>query len=238
MTQSIAALPPSAHIRDPDTDPRVKENEHGAHEPAKFWSSDEGASFGEVLDAVNPLHHIPVVSSIYRAVSGDEIGLGPRLIGAAIFGGPLGVILAGMSALFEEASGGNVAEHAIALFEDPKDGDERAPAKVYASLIDHAEGDAGEGTQLSAAAPFDVAELANSPTAPSPITEKSSASMTGFPLIFVPCLEWRSRILATPSVISIRQCSRLTELWARTMPFWVERPIVMESSSSRRLPMP
>ena len=45
MTQSIAALPPSAHIRDPDTDPRVKENEHGAHEPAKFWSSDEGASF-------------------------------------------------------------------------------------------------------------------------------------------------------------------------------------------------
>ena len=42
---------------------------------------------------------------------------------------------------------------------------------MYASLIDHAEGDAGEGTQISAAAPFDVAELANSPTAPSPITE-------------------------------------------------------------------
>ena len=176
MTPSIAALPPSAHIRDPDTETPVTGNEHGAHEPAKFWSSDEGASFGEVLDAVNPLHHIPVVSAIYRAVSGDEIGLGPRLIGAAIFGGPLGVILAGISLLFEEASGGNVAEHAVALFEDVTGGGGREPADVVATLLDHAEGDASEGTQPSAVAHVEVAELAKTPTTPSPIIEPPIAA--------------------------------------------------------------
>ena len=57
------------------------------------WGAD-GFTFGDVLDVLNPLQHVPVVSSIYRAVTGDEIAAAPRAIGGALFGGPVGLIVA------------------------------------------------------------------------------------------------------------------------------------------------
>ncbi|NQU70145.1 MAG: hypothetical protein HQ514_06325, partial [Rhodospirillales bacterium] len=92
-----------------------------------FWSGDDGLTFSEFLDVINPLQHLPVVSSIYRAVTGDEISLGARLLGGALFGGPLGVLAAGVNAAFEEMSGGNIAEHAVALFEEITGSDDDKP---------------------------------------------------------------------------------------------------------------
>lgn len=174
MTDSIAALPPTS-FRDPDAAPRVLG--HDTLEQAKFWSSDDGASFGEALDAVNPLHHIPVVSSIYRAISGDTIGLGPRLIGAAIFGGPLGFIIAGISALIEEASGASIADHALALFDDPTGNGEHAPAQAIAAAPYHAEGDASAGTLPVAPTHLAAAALAEAPTARPMISEAPVATL-------------------------------------------------------------
>ena len=154
MTQPIAALPANAPLRDPDAASPVIE--HDAIEQAKIWSSDEGGSFLDVLDAVNPLQHVPVVSTIYRAVTGDQIGLAPRMIGAAIFGGPLGIILAGLSALFEEASGGDVADHMVALFDDAPEGGDTAPVEYAAS----------EGTYAPATTPTASQEIAEPPNDP------------------------------------------------------------------------
>ncbi len=164
MTQSIAALPTSAPLREPDADSPVIE--HDAMEQVKFWSSDEGGSFHDVLDTVNPLQHTPVVSTIYRAVTGDEIGLAPRLIGAAIFGGPLGISLAGMSALFEEASGGNVGEHVAALFDDVAEGVDTARVEYAANEPYHVEGDASEGTYVPATTLTANQEIADPPDVP------------------------------------------------------------------------
>ena len=48
----------------------------------KLWQDNkEGISFSDVLDIVNPLHHIPVVSTVYRMITGDEIGMGARMAG-------------------------------------------------------------------------------------------------------------------------------------------------------------
>jgi len=62
-------------------------------------------SFKDLLDTINPLQQIPVVNWVYRAITGDQIALGPRLIGGALFGGPLGVLLAGVQAGVEEMTG-------------------------------------------------------------------------------------------------------------------------------------
>ena len=35
-----------------------------------------GLSFGDLLDVINPLHHIPVIGAIYRKLSGDDIAPG------------------------------------------------------------------------------------------------------------------------------------------------------------------
>lgn len=58
--------------------------------------------FEDVLDGLNPLHHLPGVGSVYRAVTGDEIQPAMRVLGAAVLGGPLGMILAALGSLAEE----------------------------------------------------------------------------------------------------------------------------------------
>ena len=39
-----------------------------------FWAGN-GFSFHDLLDTINPLQHLPVVSTIYRAITGDRPGL-------------------------------------------------------------------------------------------------------------------------------------------------------------------
>jgi hypothetical protein len=54
---------------------------------------DDGLSFTDVLDLVNPLQHIPVVGNVYRELTGDTLAPGIRVAGGALFGGPLGAAL-------------------------------------------------------------------------------------------------------------------------------------------------
>lgn len=66
-------------------------------------------SFGEFLDIINPLQHIPVVGSIYRNFTGDTMSPVARIVGGTIFGGPLGGLASIAAAAIEEHSGENVA---------------------------------------------------------------------------------------------------------------------------------
>ena len=54
-------------------------------------------TFREVLSALNPLQYLPVVGTIYRAVTGDQIPDAVRRIGSLIvsglLGGPVGVVI-------------------------------------------------------------------------------------------------------------------------------------------------
>lgn len=75
----------------------------------------DGFSFGALLDAINPLQHIPIVSTIYRAITGDKIEAGPRMIGGAIFGGPIGFVASMVNAMIEEATGKDVGDHVLAV---------------------------------------------------------------------------------------------------------------------------
>jgi hypothetical protein len=116
MSQTIASLPPPARYIDYSAEIPGLESE--TIESVNLWAGEDGLSFSDLLDVINPLQHLPVISSIYRAVTGDEISLGARLLGGALFGGPIGIITAGANAAFEEISGGNIVEHAAALFEE------------------------------------------------------------------------------------------------------------------------
>ena len=51
-------------------------------------------TFLDIVDAVNPLQHIPLISSIYRNISGDSISDVPKFVGGALYGGPLGLVAA------------------------------------------------------------------------------------------------------------------------------------------------
>lgn len=83
-----------------------------------FEAEDDSPSFGDLLDVINPLQHIPIINDIYREVTGDKIGVGARLVGGALFGGPLGLIGSAINAVMEEATGHDIGGHLIALFKD------------------------------------------------------------------------------------------------------------------------
>lgn len=58
-------------------------------------------TFDEVLQGLNPLHHLPGVGMIYRAATGTEIHPAMRVLGAGLAGGPLGMVLAGVMSAVE-----------------------------------------------------------------------------------------------------------------------------------------
>lgn len=82
---------------------------------SNFWGED-GFTFGDLIDLVNPLQHIPVVSTIYRELTGDTIAPGPRLIGGGVLGGVFGFAASAAEVAFEQGSGQTLGSQVAALF--------------------------------------------------------------------------------------------------------------------------
>ena len=87
-------------------------------------------SFEDVLDLINPLQHIPLISTMYRESTGDTIGAVPRVLGDALYGGGLvGAAIGAGSALvnvaLEAITGKDAGGTMMALIngdDDKKDG--------------------------------------------------------------------------------------------------------------------
>jgi len=123
---------------------------------------EDGFGFDDLIDVINPLQHIPVISSIYRWITGDEISPAANVAGGALFGGPLGLAGAVASVAIEEATGDDLGGHAIAMLfgdETSPDGGSPAPADAtnLAALPTPAEADPAAIPEL----PFFPAETAS-----------------------------------------------------------------------------
>lgn len=71
--------------------------------------------FGDILDMINPLHHIPLVGSLYRDITGDGIKPVSRIIGGAVFGGAAGAGSALVNVIIEEETGRDIAGNVMYL---------------------------------------------------------------------------------------------------------------------------
>ena len=67
--------------------------------------SDSEFTFGDFLDIINPLQHIPVISSLYREITGDTISPHARIMGGTLFGGPSGFISSVVNTIYSEVAG-------------------------------------------------------------------------------------------------------------------------------------
>jgi hypothetical protein len=72
-------------------------------------------SFWDVLDVINPLQHIPLLSVAYREITGDQLHPTARVLGGALYGGPLGLMAGAMNAAFEQETGRDIAGNAMAV---------------------------------------------------------------------------------------------------------------------------
>lgn len=82
---------------------------------------EEGITFKDVLDIINPLQQIPIIGSIYRELTGDTIKPGARLIGGGIYAlGIGGIVSAALSNAIEHDTGKDPLGLAIALVSGEK----------------------------------------------------------------------------------------------------------------------
>src|SRR4051812_25784055 len=114
--------------------------------------------FWDFVDIVNPLQHIPVVSTIYRELTGDTIKGVSRVIGDGLYGGFIGLVAGIGSAIVAETTGKDPGEHLMAMLTGS--GDE-TPAPAGNTAI-------AEATPPSAAPAAEAAAPASPPPAAQP----------------------------------------------------------------------
>jgi len=73
--------------------------------------SREAFQFGDVVDIVNPLHHLPVVGMVYRGLTDDVIGPAAQIVGGALYGGPIGAVTGTVNAVTQMRTGKDVGDH-------------------------------------------------------------------------------------------------------------------------------
>ncbi|MCZ6860127.1 MAG: hypothetical protein O7I42_07600 [Alphaproteobacteria bacterium] len=83
-----------------------------------LWDNG-GFGFSDILDVINPLQHMPIISTIYRAETGDKIGAIPRILGSILFGGGLigaavGAATAVVNLAVEQETGRDIGAHIYA----------------------------------------------------------------------------------------------------------------------------
>jgi hypothetical protein len=86
-------------------------------------------SFDDLLDIVNPLQHIPVISTLYRAITGDGIGTPEKIAGDTLYGGVVGLFTSLGDAVFKEITGKDVGDTVLAFLT----GDDAAPVQTASS---------------------------------------------------------------------------------------------------------
>ena len=150
------------------------------------WGED-GFTFGDFLDIINPLQHLPVISTLYRKFTGDEIAAGPRLLGGGLFGGPLGVAAAALGVAVAAATGKDIGEHVLALF----DGPEKAGTTAIAWATPPA-----AAVALAAEEPAVAVPVAWTETAPEPAEAAAGPgpSLAAFDAVLVPSEPLLTRI--------------------------------------------
>jgi hypothetical protein len=87
--------------------------------------ADGGSFLDHVWNVINPLQHLPVVGTVYRAATGEHIGTMDKIAGDTLYGGVWGAISSVADAAFEGLTGKSAEETVLALFKSddtPKTG--------------------------------------------------------------------------------------------------------------------
>lgn len=79
---------------------------------------DDGLTFWDLVDVVNPLQHIPVVSTLYRDLTDDTLDPAPRIMGGTLFMGPIGLVASAANVMIEHNTGKDMGGHVLAYFRD------------------------------------------------------------------------------------------------------------------------
>jgi len=125
-------------------------------------------SFGDFLDMINPLQHLPIVSTIYRKLTGDEQSATANVMGGLLYGGPIGLIAAVVSQQVKDTTGDEPLGHAYAMLDgkDQGTGQDKAAASKLAQATPAANNSGA----------FQLASASNMPTTLAPVAAPAPAA--------------------------------------------------------------
>lgn len=126
-------------------------------------SAGESFTFDDLVSIVNPLQHIPIVSTIYRAVTGDTIKPLERIVGDTLYGGIPGFASGILNVVFEDVTGKDIGATALAMLEGDDDTGNVASADTPATDASSSTQSAMAGSTLPANT---TALVANGPPRP------------------------------------------------------------------------
>jgi len=109
--------------------------------------------FGDLLDIVNPLQHIPIVGNLYRRLTGDTISGPARVAGAALYGGPVGMLAGIVNAVAAEINGNDIGGSLIASImgdDKPSETQVAAPLRAKVATLQPAAGPPPPAASLAA----------------------------------------------------------------------------------------
>lgn len=123
----------------------------------KSLFGDEGFSFKTVLDTINPLQHIPIVSTIYRELTGDIPGPASQVAGGALFGGVIGFVASLFNVQVEGVTGKDIGAHAVAALGEEKAGETKPAVAAAETANQPAQAPADRPQKRPAATPQVIA---------------------------------------------------------------------------------
>lgn len=102
--------------------------------PLLTTGADGKSFFDNMLDVVNPLEHLPVVSTIYHAITGNQSGDVEKIAGDTLYGGPIGLLSSVADIAFEKITGKDFGDTMLAMVglggDDAKDSDTKLAANT------------------------------------------------------------------------------------------------------------
>jgi len=96
-----------------------------------FSEGDDGPSFKDVIDIINPLQHIPIINTLYRHLTGDEEGAVADVGGGTLYMGPVGLIGSLVDLAVKAESGKSIGDNILSWLGLGDDDD--APAEAQAA---------------------------------------------------------------------------------------------------------
>ena len=135
--------------------------------------------FHHLLDIINPLQHLPVISTIYRAVTGEHIGSVEKIAGDTLYGGLWGAVSSVADVAFEGLTGKSVEDTVISWF---KSGPSTKVAQITAPTITATP--SLPSADMPALPPSSAADIAsaqpdNSPNSPGVLAFSAALSAKG-----------------------------------------------------------
>jgi hypothetical protein len=81
-------------------------------------SADDDFTFDDLISIVNPLQHIPVVSTIYRSLTGETIKPFERILGDTLYGGVWGCVSAVANVVYQDVTGKDFGQTVLDFAKD------------------------------------------------------------------------------------------------------------------------